>query len=274
MPGRRERWPRASSRQQAQRPRAHRPRLLARGRAGNHNRHGRRPLTGACACAQTRGCRRVRLRTGGALARGLGSVKHGRNERRRHRLRRAGGLRGRPGRKGAAQLRRAARIARRHRQQGARAAPARCSRHPQASSACRRKSRSGAALAGQRSQITRARWVGAMVGIADGAHHHQYHMGPRMVVYQVFWRWLVGALKPLSPLRPQRIAWAVPTSVGRCCARPRRRGRWPRAKSGRCRRTGKQAIRGAALADQRRVVGAFGALGARVAHYEKCSEWR
>lgn len=34
-PGRRERWPRDSSRQKAQRARAHRGRLLARGRAGN-----------------------------------------------------------------------------------------------------------------------------------------------------------------------------------------------------------------------------------------------
>ena len=87
--------------------------------------HGRRPLTGACACALFEGCRRVRLRTVGAQARGRGIFKHGRNERRRRRLRRAGGLRGRPGQKGAAQLRRAARIARRHGRQGAKAGPAR-----------------------------------------------------------------------------------------------------------------------------------------------------
>ena len=80
--------------------------------------HGRRPLTGACACALAEGCRRVRLRTGGALARGRGIFKQGRKERRRHRLRRAGGLRSRPGRKGAAQLRRAARIARRRGRRG------------------------------------------------------------------------------------------------------------------------------------------------------------
>ena len=90
--------------------------------------HGRRPLTGACACALAKGCRRVRLRTVGAQARGRGIFKHGRNERRRRRLRRAGGLRGRPGQKGAAQLRRAARIARRHGRQGAKAGPARGSR--------------------------------------------------------------------------------------------------------------------------------------------------
>ena len=89
--------------------------------------HGRRPLTGACACALFEGCRRVRLRTVGAQARGRGIFKHGRNERRRRRLRRAGGLRSRPGRRGAAQLRRAARIARRPGRQGARADPARCS---------------------------------------------------------------------------------------------------------------------------------------------------
>ena len=97
--------------------------------------HGRRPLTGACACALAEGCRRVRLRTGGALARGRGIFKQGRKERRRHRLRRAGGLRGRPGRKGAARLRRAARIARRPGLQRAAASPARCSRHTPAWSA-------------------------------------------------------------------------------------------------------------------------------------------
>ena len=97
--------------------------------------HGRRPLTGACACALFEGCRRVRLRTVGAQARGRGIFKHGRNERRRRRLRRAGGLRGRPGQKGAAQLRRAARIARRRGRQGARAAPARCSHRTPAWSA-------------------------------------------------------------------------------------------------------------------------------------------
>ena len=87
--------------------------------------HGRRPLTGACACALFEGCRRVRLRTVGTQARGRGIFKHGRNERRRRRLRRAGGLRSRPGRRGAAQLRRAARIARRRGHQRAAASPAR-----------------------------------------------------------------------------------------------------------------------------------------------------
>ena len=96
--------------------------------------HGRRPLTGACACALFEGCRRVRLRTGGAQARGRGIFKHGRNERRRRRLRRAGGLRSRPGRRGAAQLRRAARIARRPGPQRAAAGLARGSHRPQAGS--------------------------------------------------------------------------------------------------------------------------------------------
>ena len=149
--------------------------------------HGRRPLTGACACALFEGCRRVRLRTVGAQARGRGIFKHGRNERRRRRLRRAGGLRSRPGRKGAAQFRRAARIARRHGRQGAKAGPARSSRHAGALSACWRKSRSGAALAGRLSQITRARGIRATVGIATTAHGHQCQKGSRLVVYQVFW---------------------------------------------------------------------------------------
>ena len=99
--------------------------------------HGRRPLTGACACALFEGCRRVRLRTVGAQARGRGIFKHGRNERRRRRLRRAGGLRSRPGRRGAAQLRRAARIARRPGRQGAKAGPARGSRRTPARSPAR-----------------------------------------------------------------------------------------------------------------------------------------
>ena len=96
--------------------------------------HGRRPLTGACACALFEGCRRVRLRTVGAQARGRGIFKHGRNERRRRRLRRAGGLRSRPGRRGAAQLRRAARVARRPGHQRAAAGLARSSHRPQAGS--------------------------------------------------------------------------------------------------------------------------------------------
>ena len=52
----------------------------------------------------------------------------------RRRLRRAGGFRGRPGRKGAAQLRRAARVTRRHGLQRAAASPARCSRRTPARS--------------------------------------------------------------------------------------------------------------------------------------------
>ena len=55
----------------------------------------------------------------------------------RRRLRRAGGLRSRPGRRGAAQLRRAARIARRHGRQGAKAGPARGSRRTPARSPAR-----------------------------------------------------------------------------------------------------------------------------------------
>ena len=55
----------------------------------------------------------------------------------RRRLRRAGGLRGRPGQKGAAQIRRAARIARRHGRQGAKAGPARGSRRTPARSPAR-----------------------------------------------------------------------------------------------------------------------------------------
>ena len=149
--------------------------------------HGRRPLTGACACALTEGCRRMRLRTVGTQARGRGIFKQGRKERRRHRLRRAGGLRSRPGRKGAAQIRRAARIARRHGRQGARADTARSSRHAGALSACWRKSRSGAALAGRLSQIARARGVCATVGIAATAQGSQCQKGSRLVVYQVFW---------------------------------------------------------------------------------------
>ena len=119
--------------------------------------HGRRPLTGACACALFEGCRRVRLRTVGAQARGRGIFKHGRNERRRRRLRRAGGLRSRPGRRGAAQLRRAARIARRHGRQGAKAGPARGSRRTPAGSpagsggsGARLASHAGGVTSGQR----------------------------------------------------------------------------------------------------------------------------
>ena len=55
----------------------------------------------------------------------------------RRRLRRAGGLRSRPGRRGAAQLRRAARIARRPGRQGAKAGPARGSRRTPARSPAR-----------------------------------------------------------------------------------------------------------------------------------------
>ena len=283
--------------------------------------HGRRPLTGACACALAEGCRRVRLRTGGALARGRGIFKQGRKERRRRRLRRAGGLHGgtvsrwrqrhrrpariarRPGLQRAAvsparcsrrtparspagggvtgarlashagqvssgrrRLRRAARIARRHGRRGAGAAPARCSRHAGASSPCGPKSRSGAALAGQLSQITRARGVCATVGIAATAQGSQCQKGSRLVVYQVFWRWLVGETNPVAPPGARGVHRALPASVGRCCARPGQRGRWPRAKSGRCRRTGKRAIQGAALAGRRRVVGAvlLGGGGAAV----------
>ena len=117
-----------------------------------------------------------------------------------------------------------------------------------------------------------------------------------MVVYQVVWRWWMGATNPVAPPVARSIhqpasapagagCWptialarsihrAAPAPVGRCCARPWQCGRGPQAKSGRCRRTGKRAIQGAALAGRRRVVGAFGALVAMAAHYEKCSEWR
>ena len=82
----------------------------------------------------------------------------------RRRLRRAGGLRGRPGRKGAAQIRRAARIARRQirraarvaRRQGrrgARADPARCSPRSQAWSAGG-EGGSGAQLASRRGIVS------------------------------------------------------------------------------------------------------------------------
>ena len=247
----------------------------------------------------------------------------------RRRLRRAGGLRSRPGRRGAAQLRRAARVARRPGHQRAAAGLARGSHRPPARStagsgwsgarlaspaggvtsgqrrhrragrvarrpghqraaasparrSCRAGARCpgcgsrryGAALAGQLSQITHARGYRATVGIAKTAHGHQCKKGSRWVVYQVFWRWLVGAANPVAPHRAPGGHLAAPASVGRCCARPGQCGRWPQAKSGRCRRTGKRAIRGAALAGLRRVVGAFGALVAMGAHYEKCSEWR
>ena len=56
--------------------------------------------------------------------------------------------------------RRAARVTRRHGRRGAMASPARSSRLAGALSACWRESRSGAALAGRRSQITRARGGG------------------------------------------------------------------------------------------------------------------
>ena len=118
--------------------------------------HGRRPLTGACACALFEGCRRVRLRTVGAQARGRGIFKHGRNERRRRRLRRAGGLRSRPGRRGAAQLRRAARVARRPGHQRAAAGLARSSHRPQAGSPAG-SGVSGAQLASHAGQVSGGR---------------------------------------------------------------------------------------------------------------------
>ena len=71
----------------------------------------------------------------------------------RHRLRRAGGLRSRPGRRGAAQLRRAARIALRHGRQGARADPARCSRRTPARSPAR-GGVTGARLASHAGQVS------------------------------------------------------------------------------------------------------------------------
>ena len=118
--------------------------------------HGRRPLTGACACALAKGCRRVRLRTVGAQARGRGIFKHGRNERRRRRLRRAGGLRSRPGRRGAAQLRRAARIARRRGHQRAAAGLARSSRRTPARSPGG-EGEPGAQLVSHAGQVARGR---------------------------------------------------------------------------------------------------------------------
>ena len=115
----------------------------------------------------------MRLRTVGAQARGRGIVKHGQNERRRRRLRQAGGRRGRPGRRGAAQIGRAARVSpgrRRHavpcpwqaRSKGGSADRARCSRRSQARSA-RGRGSSGALLAshrgivGMQAQIARRR---------------------------------------------------------------------------------------------------------------------
>ena len=133
-PGRRERWPRDSSRQKAQCARAHRRRLLARGRAGNHVRHGRRPLAVDMRLRTGMGCRRVRLRTGGAPARGGGTFKCDQNERRRRRLRRAGGLHGGTVSRWRRRHRRPARIARRPGLQRAAASPARGSRRTPARS--------------------------------------------------------------------------------------------------------------------------------------------
>ena len=48
----------------------------------------------------------------------------------------------------------------------------------------------------------------------------------------------------------------------------------PQSQSGRSRRTAKRAAQGGARAGRGRGAGAFGALVAVVAHYEKCSEWR
>ena len=192
--------------------------------------------------------------------------------------------------------RRAARVARRPGLQRAAASPARSSRHAGALSAYWRESRYGAALAGWLPQITHARGVGATVGIASAAHGHQCNKGECLVVSQAIRGWLVWVANPVPPPRARSIHRAAPAPagagcwptiaqarsihqlppapVGRCCARPGQCGRWPHAKSGRCRRTGKRAVRGAALAGRRRVVGAFGALVAVVAHYKKCSEWR
>ena len=205
--------------------------------------HGRSPLTVDMRLRTEMGCRRVRLRTVGTPGARTWSFKCGRNERRRRRLRRAGGLHGgtvsrwrrrhrrpariarRPGLQRAAaspargsrrtparspagggvsgarlashagqvssgrrRHRRAARVTRRHGRRGAMASPARSSRHAGALSACWRESRSGAALAGQLSQITRARGVCATVGIAATAQGSQCKKGSRLVVYQVVWR--------------------------------------------------------------------------------------
>ena len=74
----------------------------------------------------------------------------------RRRLRRAGGLRSRPGRRGAAQLRRAARIARRRGHQRAAAGLARGSHRPQAGSPAG-SGGSGAQLASHAGQVARGR---------------------------------------------------------------------------------------------------------------------
>ena len=235
--------------------------------------HGRSPLTVDMRLRTGMGCRRVRLRTGGAPARGRGTFKCGRNERRRRRLRRAGGLHGGTVSRWRRRHRRPARIARRPGHQRAAASPARGSRRTPAGSPAgsgvtgarlashagrvtsgrrrvrragrvalargvqgaalvataprsrggSRKSgcgsrRYGAALAGWLPQITHARGVGAIVGIASSTYGHQCHKGPRLVVSQAIW----GCFGVVSR--------GTPTPMGR--QGPARSTRWRRRRWG------------------------------------------
>ena len=116
--------------------------------------HGRSPLTVDMRLRTGMVCWRVRLRTGSTPARGRGTFKCGRNERRRRRLRRAGGLHGGTVSSGRRRHRRPARIARRPGRQGAAAAPAPCSHRTPARSpgGC---GRTGARLASHAGAVSR-----------------------------------------------------------------------------------------------------------------------
>ena len=118
--------------------------------------HGRSPLAVDMRLRTGMGCRRVRLRTVGAPARGRGTFKCGRNERRRRRLRRAGGLHGGTVSSGRRRHRRPARIARRRGHRRAAASPARGSRRTQARSPAR-GGVTGALLASHAGQVSSGR---------------------------------------------------------------------------------------------------------------------
>ena len=190
----------------------------------------------------------------------------------RRRLRRAGGLHGGTVSRGLRRVRRPARIARRRGLQRAAASPARGSRRTPARCPGCGSRRYGAALAGWIPQITHARGVGAIVGIASSTYGHQCQKGSRMVVSQAFWGCFTWNTNPAAPPGARSIHRVEPAQAGRCCARPSQRGRWPRAGLGRCRGTGKRAVPGAALAGRRRVVGAVLLGGGGAAARSRASE--
>ena len=195
----------------------------------------------------------MRLRTVGTPARGREIVEHDQIERMRRRLKRAGWLRGGPGLQRAAACPVAHRVALARGLQRAAACPgggpcragARC---PGGGGVSRGRavSRWRAVSGGQRRVQGARRGVPARGGHSDdGSGVYPAPGLPLCCVSGYLGFFHVGFTWNTSSAASCMASMVVLASGGHCCACQSQRGLWPRAKSGRSRRTGKRAIRGA-----------------------------